>query len=168
MSLLLSWRGLILSLLLIPSILSWVAIAPPVTAAIYPMQETLGQMLYQSRHTLRDEFGEPWQVILFKREKINGENSVHLRLVGFPDVAFFNREQPLKIFVSTGELLAAKDIFNATSSADNVAEFDFQKILPQLPTLTSVQFLLNMQNNGAIALQIPAEVVLEWHLLIER
>lgn len=168
MRLLLLWRSLILSLLIGLFMLSWGAIIPNATAAVYQMEEAPGQMLYQSRHTLRDEFGKPWQVILFKREKNREETDVHLRLVGFPDVATFDRDRALKIFISTGKVLAAKDIFSPQSSADNVGEFDFKAVLPKLPQLTSVQLLLKMKNDPAIALQIPAEVVLEWHLVIEK
>ncbi|MBP0018016.1 MAG: DUF3122 domain-containing protein [Cyanobacteria bacterium SBLK] len=167
MRLSLLWRSLILSLIIGLLMLSWGTI-PHATAAVYQMEEAPGQMLYQSRHTLRDEFGEPWQVILFKREKNREETPVHLRLVGFPDVAAFDRDRALKIFVSTGQVLSAEDIFSPQSSADNVGEFDFKEILPKLPQLASVQFLLKMKNDRAIALQIPAAVVLEWHLAIER
>ncbi|WP_323224287.1 DUF3122 domain-containing protein [Spirulina sp. 06S082] len=160
-------RSLILSLLFGLLILSWGAIASNATAAVYQMEEAPGQMLYQSRHTLRDEIDEPWQVVLFKREKDNGENSIHLRLVGFPDLTNFAHPQPLKVFTSTGKVLLAEDFFATESPADNVGEFDFQTVLPQLPQVASVQLLLKMKDESAIALRIPAEVVLEWHLIVQ-
>ncbi|MGK7925146.1 MAG: DUF3122 domain-containing protein [Spirulina sp.] len=161
-------RSLLLSLLLALLMLSWGAMIPNAKAAVYQMEEAPGQMLYQSRHTLRDETGEPWQVVLFRREKNNGENSVHLRLVGFPEVVAFPHPQPLKVFVSTGKTFAAEDIFATTSPADNVGEFNFKEVLPKLPKVASVQLLLKMKDDRAIALRIPPEVVLEWHLTVEN
>ena len=160
-------RSLVLGFCLAFLLFGWSAIAPQATAAVYQMEEAPGQMLYQSRHTLRDETGEPWQVVLFKR-KNDRETSVHLRLVGFPDVIAFRHPQPLKVFTSMGRVLPAEDIFARQSPAENVGEFDFQDVLPKLPPVASVQLLLKMKDDRAIALQIPAEVVLEWHLTIEN
>ncbi|HEY9865617.1 MAG TPA: DUF3122 domain-containing protein, partial [Candidatus Obscuribacterales bacterium] len=64
-------------------------ILEPAHATIRQQQEAPGQMLYQSRHSLRDETGTAWQVVLFKRVKNNQIDTINLRLVGFPNQAVF-------------------------------------------------------------------------------
>lgn len=69
----------------------------PALASIRQMEEAPGQLLIQSRHTLQDDRGNAWQVVLFKRTKADGSSTVHLRLVDFPGLADFAHPRPLKI-----------------------------------------------------------------------
>ena len=84
-------------------------ILEPANAVIRQQQEAPGQMLYQSRHTLRDESGKSWQVVLFKRVKDDQINTVDLRLVGFPNQAVFLHPQNLEIITAQGKLLQAEE-----------------------------------------------------------
>jgi hypothetical protein len=141
---------------------------PPAAAAIRQMEEAPGQILLQSRHTLRDERGNSWQVVLFKRIKADGSTTINLRLVGFPGTTEFAHPQPLKITTNKGEVLAAEDLFAQNAPATNVGQYDLQNILPQLPTAGSVHLSLIMSDHRAIDLPIPAEVMLEWQTLAAK
>ena len=133
----------------------------PALASIRQMEEAPGQVLIQSRHTLKDNKGDSWQVVLFKRTKADGSSIIHLRLVDFPGLADFAHPQPLTITTNKGELFKAEDIFAQKSPAANVGEFNLQNILSQLP-VTKLNLSLAMKDNSSTKLSIPSEVVLEW------
>ncbi len=133
----------------------------PALAAIRQMEEAPGQILIQSRHTLQDEKGDSWQVVLFKRSKADGSSIINLRLVDFPGKADFAHPQPLQISTARGDLFAAEDMFAQKSPAPNVGQFDVREILSQLP-ISKLNLSLQMKGDRSINLSIPAEVVLEW------
>jgi hypothetical protein len=133
----------------------------PALASIRQMEEAPGQVLIQSRHTLKDEKGDSWQVVLFKRSKADGSTIIHLRLVDFPGLADFAHPQPLQIITSKGDLFKAEDLFAEKSPAANVGEFDVKNVLPQLP-ITKLNLSLGMKGDRSTNLSIPPEVVLEW------
>ncbi len=133
----------------------------PALASIRQMEEAPGQVLIQSRHTLKDNQGDSWQVVLFKRTKADDSSIIHLRLVDFPGLADFAHPQPLQITTNKGDSFAAEDVFVEQAPAANVGEFDVQNVLPQLPT-TRLNLSLAMKGSSSIALSIPPEVVLEW------
>ena len=84
-------------------------ILEPANATIGQQQEAPGQMLYQSRHSLRDETGTAWQVVLFKRVKNDQIDTINLRLVGFPNQAAFLHPKGLEIMTRQGRLFQAED-----------------------------------------------------------
>lgn len=133
----------------------------PALASIRQMEEAPGQVLIQSRHTLKDNRGSSWQVVLFKRNKADGSSMIHLRLVDFPGLADFAHPQPLTITTDAGDLFKAEDMFAEKSPAANVGEFDLQNILPQLP-VTKLNLFLEIKGDDSTKLSIPPEVVLEW------
>jgi hypothetical protein len=133
----------------------------PVLASLRQMEEAPGQILIQSRHTLQDNKGNSWQVVLFKRSQADGSSIIHLRLVDFPGLADFAHPQALKITTDAEDLFKAKDIFAEKSPAANVGEFDLQNVLPQLP-VTKLNLSLAMKDSTTTNLSIPPEVVLEW------
>ena len=133
----------------------------PALASIRQMEEAPGQVLIQSRHTLKDNKGDSWQVVLFKRTKTDGSSTIHLRLVDFPGLADFAHPQPLTITTNRGDLFKAEDIFAEKAPGANVGEFDLQNILSQLP-VTKLNLSLAMKDNSSTNLSIPSEVVLEW------
>lgn len=141
---------------------------PPAAAAIRQMEEAPGQILLQSRHTLRDEMGNAWQVVLFKRVKADNSTTINLRLVGFPDTTEFAHPQPLKISTSKGQILTAEDLFAQKAPAPNVGQYDLKNILPQIPTAGAIDLSLVMNGERSIDLAIPAEVILEWQTLAAK
>jgi hypothetical protein len=157
--------SLILSLIFLLSV-SW-GNPPSAEAIISYQEEAPGQILSQSRHTLRDNRGESWQVILFKRLKDKKVQRVDLRLVGFPDTATFIHPQPLTLTTTQGKSLQASDRFAQKSPAPNVGEYDLEDILPQLATVQEIKLGLPLENHPSTYIKIPLPVVLEWQELIK-
>jgi hypothetical protein len=139
--------------------------APPAGAILSQQEETPGQILFQSRHTLRDNRGESWQVILFKRVKDNRVQQVDLRLVGFPETATFIHPQPLTLTTTQGKTFQASDRFAQKTPAPNVGEYDLKDILVELSTAQGIKLRLPLKRDSLTYLPIPLPVVLEWQEL---
>ena len=137
----------------------------PAEALIRQQEEAPGQILDQSRHSLRDEAGNSWQVVLFKRVKDNQVKQIDLRLVGFPDAVAFSHPQGLKITTREGDVFQAADRFAEKSPAPNVGQYDLKDILPQLPANQSVQLALPLEKERKLSLPVPLPVVLEWQAI---
>ena len=133
----------------------------PAFASIRQMEEAPGQILVQSRHTLKDNRGNSWQVVLFKRTKADGSNTIHLRLVDFPGLADFAHPRPLTITTNRGDSFKAEDVFAEKAPAANVGEFDVQDVLSRLP-VSKLNLFLAMKGEETTQLSIPSEVILEW------
>jgi hypothetical protein len=127
-------------------------------------QESPGQWLYQSRHSLRDESGSPWQVVLFKRVKDGETAEISLRLVGFPEEIEFVHPERLTITTAKGEILVANDVFAQESPAANVGQYEVQDILPSLPVTEAIALSLPLENPRTLS--IPTPVLLEWQSLL--
>jgi hypothetical protein len=141
----------------------------PVFAAVMQIEEYPGQMLYQSRQKLRDQTGNYWQAIAFKRIHPEGSAIVSLRLVGFPGTVEFDHTQPLTLKTSMGKTLTATDISSKisldTPTQANVAEYDINSILPQLQSEIPIQLILPMVTGSPIKLQIPFTAIQEWQTI---
>ncbi|MEB3215734.1 MAG: DUF3122 domain-containing protein [Nostocales cyanobacterium 94392] len=140
----------------------------PAAATISTIEEAPGQILSQSRHQLRDDQGNAWQVILFKRVKGNDSPSINLRLVAFPGTANFVHPQPLQIITKNGNIFDAKDVFAEQAPADNVGEYNVNNIFGKLPDAAAINLSLVMKDNQSIELKIPAEVILEWQIIADN
>ncbi len=143
---------------------------PDAVAAIRQLEEAPGQMVYQSRQTLKDQHGNSWQAIAFKRVSPNGKTSLELRLVGFPDVVAIDRSKPLLLTNSMGEVLTADDnsslIFTDLSVPEsNVGEYDLQPLLAQLQPEIPLSLTLPAIDGEAINLLVPPSFVKDWQTL---
>ena len=156
-------RLLLLGAFVLLMVIGWGSLTPPsAVASIRQIEEAPGQMLYQSRHTLQDETGQSWQVVLFKRVKAGEAKDINLRLVGFPGMAEFAHPQPLKIMTNTGKVLQAEDLFADQSPGANVGEYNIKDVLSELPTATGVTLSLPMKGDRTTSLRVPSVVILEW------
>lgn len=144
----------------------------PAFASVTQIEEYPGQMLYQSRQTLRDQNENSWQVIAFKRVHPEGSAVVSLRLIGFADGVEFDHTQPLTLTTSMGKTLAARDISGEisqdTPTPANVGEYDLQPVLPQLQVGIPLHLTLPMVTGAAIKLQIPFTAIQEWQTISAR
>ncbi|WP_448561545.1 DUF3122 domain-containing protein [Trichothermofontia sp.] len=162
-----------LSFMLAIALLLVGAIAPPSAEAVLrQIEEQPGQVVIQSRESLRDRDGHTWQVIAFQRLRPNGERSAYLRLVGFPGVADIDRSQPLTLTTSLGQVLTAEDasrqIFTNTRHPEpNVGQYDLGPIVAQIPTGLPLRLHLAMTNGHTVALNIPPALVQEWEAVLE-
>jgi len=136
------------------------------------IEEYPGQMLYQSRQTLRDQNGDSWQVIAFKRIHPEGSAVVSLRLIGFADGVEFDHTQPLTLTTSMGEILTARDISSEisqdTPTPGNVGEYDIQSVLPQFQVGIPLHLTLPMVTGSSVKLQIPFTAIQEWQTIAAR
>ncbi len=140
---------------------------PSATAAIRQLEEAPGQIVYQSRQTLKDQHGNGWQAVAFKRIRPDGQSSFELRLVGFPGVVEIDRTQPLTLTNSLGKTLTAADVSStifteATQPEPNVGQYDLQPLLPQLQMNIPLKLILPTLNAEAVSLSISPLLIEEW------
>lgn len=139
----------------------------PASAALRQLEEAPGQQVYQSRQTLKDQTGNTWQAITFKRIRPNHQTSFALRLVGFPGVVEIDHTRPLLLTNSLGKTLSALDISSqifekSAVTAPNVAQYDLQPLLPQLQAEIPLQLTLPTVGASAITLTVPPTLIQEW------
>lgn len=134
----------------------------PAFASIRQMEEAPGEFLYQSRQSLRDRSGSPWQVVLFKTVKPNTSPTLNLRLIGFPGASEVARSQPLKLTTNQGTALIGADVLGDQAPASNMGQYDLHPILTQLPKKESLELSIPLQRGQTADLVIPASVIQEW------
>ena len=145
--------------------------APPVAAKIHFLEEAPGQMIYQSRQSLRDGDGHSWQAIAFKRvDSSDHPATVYLRLVGFPGAVTLDHTQPLTLIPSLGETLTTPDvssqIFTDNPPEPNVGQYALQAILPQLETAIPLQLSLATTQGSPVEIPITPTVLEEWKIVL--
>jgi len=150
-----------LIILLVCSSLVW---ASPSYASIRQQEEKPGQILYQSRQSIRDSHDQTWQVILFKRVKDGEVKQVDLRLSGYPEQTHFLHPAELEIFLGDRRLAEAPDQFATEAPAPNIGQFNLSQILSQLPMNQPVMLALPLED--PVTIQIPVAVLLEWQLIM--
>jgi Protein of unknown function (DUF3122) len=134
---------------------------------IRELKEASGQMVYQARQTLKDQHGNNWQAIAFKRTRSDGKTSFFLRLVGFAQVAEIDRSQPLTLTNSLGKSFTASDSSNDifTDSFEpepNVGQYNLQPLLTQLQAEIPLKLSLPIIGDEAISLSVPPSFVEDW------
>ncbi|MEC4804570.1 MAG: DUF3122 domain-containing protein [Jaaginema sp. PMC 1079.18] len=135
--------------------------AAPAFAVVASHQEAPGQILYKSRHTIRDNNSNSWQLIVFKQIQPGQVSSTYLRLVGFPGTVEFKHPHPLKITVQTREFLA-EDVFAQQAPGANIGQYDIASVLPHLQLGQRVKLEIPVNNAFPLSLAVPAEIVWEW------
>jgi hypothetical protein len=135
----------------------------PVIAAVIKLEDAPGEKVYRSQQKLKDELGNYWQVILFKRVYSNSNkiSSINLRLVGFPGSQELAHPLPLKITTDTDKVLTAPDIFLDEAPAPTIGQYDLKDVLPQLST-KELLIGIPLGRQHFINLSIPQYVVQEW------
>ena len=138
---------------------------PNASAAIRQLEESPNQMVYQARQSLKDQHGNTWQTIAFKRVRPDGNSSFELRLVGFPNLVAIDHAQSLTLTNSLGKALTANDtssnIFKEGAQA-NVGQYDLQPLLSELQAEIPLKISLPTIKGDAISLSVPPSLVAEW------
>lgn len=142
--------------------------APSAAAAIRQLEEAPGQIVYQSRQTLKDQHGNSWQAIAFQRIHPHGETQFELRLVGFPGLVEIDRAHPLRLTDSLGNTLTAIDdadsIFTPSGRPEpNVGQYNLQAVLPHLQVGVPLKVTVPTINGDAAKLIISPSFISEWH-----
>ncbi len=160
-----SWLLLISAITIFALIGLGVLDMPSASAAIRQIEEAPNQMVYQSRQSLKDQHGNTWQTVAFKRSRPDGNSSFELRLVGFPDLVAIDHTQPLTLTNSLGKTLTATDtssnIFKDGVQA-NVGQYDLQPLLADLQAEIPLKISLSTLKGDAISLSVPPSLVAEW------
>jgi len=160
-----SWLLLIGAIAIFALIGFGVLDTPSASAAIRQLEEAPNQMVYQSRQSLKDQHGNTWQIIAFKRSRPDGNSSFELRLVGFPNLVAIDHAQPLTLTNSLGKTLTAADtsshIFKEGAQG-NVGQFDLQPLLAELKAEIPLKISLPTIKGEAISLSVPPALVAEW------
>jgi hypothetical protein len=146
---------------------------PSAAAAIRQLEEAPGQIVYQSRQTLKDQHGNNWQAIAFKRIRADGKTSFELRLVGFPGVVEIDRSQPLTLTNSLGKIFTAADasgdIFTEVAKPEpNVGQYDLQPLLPQLQPEIPLVLTLPILQGVAVRLSVSPLLIQEWQTVASK
>jgi len=141
-----------------------------VHAEIRTIEEAPGQVLYQTRVTLKDQHNQRWQAIAFNRHKADGVEVLGLRLVGFPGAATIDRTQPLTLVDSLGHTLTAQDtsakIFtDETSPAPYIGQYDLGAILADIQSAVPLELQIPVETGEPVMLLIPPPTLAEWQQL---
>lgn len=136
-------------------------------ALVRETTEQPGQTLIQSRQSLRDQEGNTWQVVLFKRTKANGDRETNLRLVGFPGVTSFRHPAPLVVRDNGGNTVNLTDLLAEKSPGENVGQFlvttDFTNL--QINGIWELNLPLA---GGEQQIKVPYFVLQEWQSLLAK
>jgi hypothetical protein len=153
------------SLLLLLLVVGNIALQPT-AAEVSQKEEAPGQMLYQSRQTLQDRAGHPWQAIAFKRVYPDGNSQLYLRLEGVPGVTDLSRNQPLTLLGCKGQIVEAADksseIFPNASPAPHIRQYDLRPILSELEQDIPLCLRLPAADGSTVELDVPSPVIQEW------
>lgn len=134
--------------------------SPPILAAVSSV-EAPERIVYNSEQTLKDKVGDSWQVVLFKNIYPNRITSLELLLMGCSSANELIHSQPLLVTTKSGKVLTARDIFLEDAPTPTIGQYNFEDILPQLPT---EQLLLSLPlgRESFIDIEVPSSVVQEW------
>lgn len=143
---------------------------PSAAAAIRQLEESPGQMVYQSRQTLNDQQGNSWQAIAFKRIRLDGQTSFALRLVGFPGVTTLDCSQPLILTDSLGKTLTAIDdsgemFTDEVAPKPNIGQYNLQPVLSQLEAAIPLQLTLPTIDGNSVSLTVSPTLIAEWKMV---
>lgn len=136
----------------------------PVMAKIVQIEEPGGHIVYRSQHSLRDDTGKAWQVVLFKQvlaDTVDGASALNLRLVGLPGAAEVDHPLPLKITSSDGKEWTAIDLFAREAPAPTIGQYNVRDVVEELP-VEQLSLAIPLGGNRSITLSVPSGVVQEW------
>ncbi|MEA5420599.1 DUF3122 domain-containing protein [Spirulina sp. CCNP1310] len=150
--------------------LAWDGVIAPAQAALRQLEEAPGQVVVQSRQTLKDQEGKTWQAIAFRRTTPDGANRFYLRLIGFPGVATLDRSQPLQLTNFRGKTWEATDcsevmFTDATQNQPSSGQYDLGPILMKLEPAIPLKLSLATMEGPEIVLNIAPEMIAEWRSL---
>ncbi len=149
----------------------WLVFPATAQAEIRRLEEAPGQMLYQTRASIRDQFGNRWQAIAFKRHKADDSEFVGLRLVAFPGSVAIDRSQPLRISDPLGRTLtlpdaSAKIFTDAAQPEPYVGQYDLGVALASLEPAVPLEIEVPTVNDDPIMLVVSPAIVQDWRELL--
>lgn len=157
-------------LLFILVLLLLLAFPSLVQADIGRVEEAPGQVLYQTRTTLKDQKSNRWQAIAFKRYQPDGTDTLGLRLVGFPGTVVIDRSRPLKLVDSLGGELTAADtsarmFTDETSPEPYITQYDLGAVLVDIRPAVPLELQIPVESGDPIVLLMAPSTLQEWKQL---
>jgi hypothetical protein len=134
------------------------------------MRETVekpGQVVYQSRQTLKDENSQTWQIVLFKRVKAGDIPEANLRLVGFPGTTSFQHPAPLIIHPDANSQFELADAFAEDNPGENVGQYIISETFQTSPPNSIWQLDLPLRDHTD-HIKVPYFVLQEWQELLAK
>jgi len=127
------------------------------------------QVMYRSLQTLRDERGQAWQTVFYKRVKDGMVGEVHLRLVGFPGVTELRHPRSLHITDGTGKAWDAPDVFAASrlkpELGNHVGEYDLKPVIDVLGTQRPLWLEISLAEETT-EIPVPPFAMREWQQVL--
>lgn len=165
------WQLLRAIALMLSIVLTLTLFAGAAHAEIRTLEEAPGQVLYQTRVTLKDQHDQRWQAIAFNRHKADGTEVLGLRLVGFPGAATIDRTQPLTLIDSLGHIFAAQDtsakIFTDESSPEPyIGQYDLGAVLTDIQPAVPLELQIPVEAGEPVMLLISPPTLTEWQQLL--
>jgi hypothetical protein len=139
----------------------------PAQALLRETVEKPGQIVYQSRQTLKDQMGQTWQVVLFKRVKVDAEPEIDLRLVGFPGNTVFQHPAPLIIRPDATSQFALDDAFAQENPGENVGQYIVSEAFKTSQPNGIWELELPLVGESDI-IKVPYFVLQEWQELLAK
>jgi len=145
----------------------------PASAAIRQFEEAPGQVLSQSRQTLKDQYENSWQAIAFKRVLPDDSTILALRLVGFPGTVEIDRDQDLALTNSLSKTLRAKDVSDRIFADDaipepSVGQYDMAPLIHELAPIMPLKLSLPTTQGEPVELWVPPALIKEWQTLLNQ
>lgn len=144
------------------------AIAFPVHSEVQVLREGANQTLFQTRRQLKDEKGQNWQAIAFKRVSAAKPATFQLRLVVFPGHSEPKHLKPAVLTIA-GASLSLPDITervgNPGASPTGVSQYDLRSAVTPLRKATTATLSLSLTNGQTTTLKLPTSVLNEWLLV---
>jgi hypothetical protein len=141
----------------------------PVQAEVQMLKEGTNQILFQTRRQLKDEHGQNWQAIAFKRVSQGKPATFQLRLVVFPGQTEPKHPKSAVLGIAGAATILLQDITervgNASTPPTGVSQYDLEKAIPALRTASSAILSLSMTNGQTTTLKLSKNVLNEWLLV---
>jgi len=146
---------------------SWAMMATPATATIRQLEEKPGQVVYQSRSTVTDQYNNNWQAVAFNRVKPDGSTSFFVRLSGFPGSVDIDRSQPMTLKDPMGDVWQAEDaseqmFTDESTRKGHLGQYNLMPIVDSLDPVLPLELELPTLDSGIIKLSIKPTAIQEW------
>lgn len=139
----------------------------PAQALLRETVEQPGQVVFQSRQTLRDQDGQTWQVVVFKRTKDGSASEMSLRLVGFPGQVEFQHPAPLVVRPNAETLFTLADDFAEQNPGENVGQYQISDAFQSSP-LNGIWELELPLLDRTDYIKVPYFVLQEWQTVLAK
>lgn len=165
-------RSLVAIALVTTFIMGWlICDIQPAHADIRQFEESADQVIYESRTKLYDSNNKIWRAIAFNRINDDGDSSLRLRIVGYPNSKNLLHPHPLIIQMPKGETIEIDDVsdeaFIGERSVGNVGQYDLDAVIHQLPEKMELFISLPTPDGDEIKLAVSPLDIQEWKALAE-